>query len=110
MIRYFLVAGFLISGAAMAAPAYDIRSNPAGAAGNAPTHVDGNDAGRPIIHRPEAQPSNSVSNGLARQGAGVSETERSITYSGPGRGSLGSTTSPSIVTNDDGRPQLIYPN
>lgn len=110
MIRYLLVAGLLMSGAAMAAPAYDIRSNPTGAAGNAPTHVDGNEAGRPIIHRPEAQPGGPVSNGLARQGAGVSETERSITYSGPGRGTFGSANSPIIVTNEDGRPQLMYPN
>ena len=109
MFRY-LITGLLISSGALATPSYDIQSNPTGASGTAPTHVDGNDAGRPIIHRPESGPANSISNGVGRQASGTSENDRTVSYSGPGRGTLGSATAPSIVTNENGRPQLRYSN
>ena len=110
MFRYLIVAGILMSGSALAMPSYDIRSNPLGVSGSAPLNVDGNDAGRPIIHRPEAGPANSISNGVGSLRSGVSDQDKTVTYTGPSRGTFGSATSPTIVTNEDGRPQLRYSN
>ncbi|WP_424812031.1 hypothetical protein [Roseococcus sp. YIM B11640] len=106
MLRRLAVIGLLISGPAVAAPVYDIRSNPTGVSGTHAPHVVGNDNGRPIIHRPENNALNSTANGVAFMPAG--DVDRSIRYSGRGRGTVGSERSPRIVTNDDGRPQLSY--
>lgn len=106
MLRYLLLACVFMSGTAIAAQDCDIRSNPSSIEGSAPTHIDGNEDGRPIIHRPEIPRQNRVSNGVALMPAG--ESERTITYGGRGRGSFGSRSSPTIVTNEDGRPQLRY--
>jgi hypothetical protein len=36
--------------------------------------------------------------------------DRTITYSGPGRGTFGTARSPTIVSNENGRPELRYSN
>lgn len=107
MFRPLLVAGLLICGSALAAP--DVRSVPGGVLGYGPIHIDGTDGdGVPVIHRPEIPASRSVSNGVARQA--TTGIDRTITYSGPGRGSFGSSRSPAIVSNENGRPELRYSN
>lgn len=100
MLNYLLLASLVVSGSAVASQDCDIRSNPSTIEGSFPTHVDGNDDGRPIIHRPEIPLQNRVSNGVARLDAGSGENERAITYGG--------RSSPTIVTNEDGRPQMRY--
>lgn len=107
MFRPLLVAGLLISGSALATP--DVRSVPGGVLGHAPIHIDGTDGGGvPVIHRPEIPASRAVSNGIAQQA--TTGQDRTITYSGPGRGSFGAARSPTIVSNENGRPELRYSN
>ncbi|WP_421989166.1 hypothetical protein [Roseococcus sp.] len=107
MFRPLLIAGLLISGSALAMP--DSRTAPGGVLGQAPTHIDGTDGGgQPVIHRPEIPASEAVSNGVARQA--TTGIDRTITYSGPGRGTFGSERSPTIVSNENGRPELRYSN
>lgn len=108
MLKYLILVGLIVSGSAIAVQDCDIRSNPSTIEGSFPTHMDGNDNGRPIIHRSEIPLQGRVSNGVARQDAGTGENERTITYGGRRRGTFGSRSSPTIVTNDDGRPQLRY--
>lgn len=105
MLPLLLAAGLLVSGCAMVPLEHDIRAVPGGIAGDAPTHVDDNDSGRPIVHRPQAN-RYMATNGIGSLEAG--DADRTVTYSTPGRGTLGSRWSPVIVTNDDGRPQLRH--
>ncbi|TCH96832.1 hypothetical protein EJV46_19885 [Roseococcus sp. SYP-B2431] len=107
MFRPLLVAGLLISGAAVAGP--DIRSIPGGVHGSAPARIIGTDGGGlPVIQRPEIPASRVVRNGVAR--LATTGDDRTITYSGAGRGSFGAARSPSIVSNENGRPELRYSN
>lgn len=107
MLRPLLVAGLLVSGSALAAP--DVRSVPGGVLGHGPIHIEGTDGGGlPVIHRPELPRSQRVSNGVARQA--TTGDDRTITYGGTARGSFGSGRAPVVVTNDNGRPILSYPN
>jgi len=107
MFPVLLVAGLLVSGCAMVPPHHEIRNVPGGIAGNAPTHVDDNDGGRPVVHRSEVN-RYVATNGIGSLEAG--DADRTVTYSTPARGTLGSRWSPVIVTNDDGRPQLRHSN
>jgi hypothetical protein len=106
MLRSLLAVALLISGSALATPSQDTRAIPGGVYGNAPAHVDDNDDGRPVIHRPATGPG--VSNGVGDLTAG--DEDGTVTYSGAARGSLGSRTSPTVVTNEEGRPELRYSN
>lgn len=106
MFRSFLAAALLISGSALATPSQDTRAIPGGVYGNAPAHVDDNDNGRPVVHRPASGPA--ISNGIGDLPAG--DEDRTVTYSGTARGTLGSRASPTVVTNENGRPELRYSN
>ena len=106
MLRSLFVAALLISGSALATPSQDVRAIPGGIYGNAPAHVDDNDDGRPVIHRPASGPA--ISNGIGDLHAG--DDDRTVTYSGTARGTLGSRTSPTVVSNENGRPELRYSN
>lgn len=111
MFRTILLASALLSGPAFASTAFassDIRLIPGGAEGNAPLHVDGNEAGgTPIIHRPATPPGGPVRNGPARLSGDAQEP--GVTYTGPGQGNHGNGTTPSIIGTDEGRPLLRYP-
>lgn len=105
MFRPLLIAGLLASGSALA----DVRSTPGGVLGQAPARIVGTDGGGiPVIQRPEIPSSQAVRNGVARQA--TTGHDRTITYAGPGRGTFGSTRSPAIVSNENGRPELRYSN
>jgi hypothetical protein len=106
MFRTIILAGSLISGAALAAP--DIRMVPGGVQGNAPIHVDGTESGgSPIIHRPEAAPDRSVRNGAASLSGGAQQP--GVAYSTDGEGSHGNNKAPVVTGVDEGRPVLQYP-
>ena len=106
MLRSLLAAALLISGSALATPGQDVRAHPGGVYGNAPAHIDDNDDGRPIVHRPAS--GSAITNGVGGLPAG--DEDRTVTYSGSTRGTFGSRTSPTVVTNEDGRPELRYAN
>lgn len=108
MLRPLLVAGLLVSACAQAAPP-DARSVPGGVLSQRTLQIVGTDGGGiPVIQRPEIPVSQRVSNGVARQAS--TGDDRTITYGGRSRGTFGSRHSPIIVTNENGRPILRYPN
>lgn len=105
MFRSLIVAAMLVSGAALAQPAYDIRSIPGGVQGNAPAHVHGSEDGTPVIHRPEIPANHAVTAGPGSlQGGG---DDASVTRTGPGRGTFGGDRAAIVIGNEDGGPVII---
>lgn len=106
MFRSLIIAATLISGAALAQPHPDVRAIPGGVQGTAPAHVDGVDGdGNPIIHRPEIPANRAVTAGPGRLDGGADD--KSVTRTGPGRGTLGGDRAAIVTGNEDGRPTIV---
>ena len=101
MFRSLILAAALISGPAFA---HDASDHPA--SGIFAPHVAGTDGdGRPEIHRPLPTAQNSATAGVGTLQGGADD--KSVTRTGPGRGTFGGDRPAIVVGNEEGRPVII---